>query len=138
MTPTHLMLHHSLTKDDKVVNINAIYRYHTQVLGWRDIGYHIIIENQRGMVNAILGRMLNEIGAHCRGMNTKSIGVCMVGNFDLAPPSTEMWNKCLRVCRSLMEIYNIPKENVQGHREYASYKSCPGNLFSLDQFRKDL
>jgi len=138
MTPTHIILHHSLTKDGQVVNFNAIHRYHTYTLGWADIGYHIIIENQRGMVNAILGRMLDEIGAHCLGMNTKSIGICMVGNFDVDPPPGEIWNKCLRVCRSFMKIYNIPKENVQGHREYASYKSCPGDLFDLDKFRRNL
>jgi len=137
MTPTHIILHHSLTSDGKVVNYNAIHRYHTEIKNWTDIGYHIIIENQRGMVNAILGRMLNEAGAHCIGMNWKSIGICMVGNFDETNPPWAILDKCRRVCRSLMQIYNIPKENVHGHREYAT-KSCPGTLFDLDAFKDDL
>jgi N-acetylmuramoyl-L-alanine amidase len=138
MTPTHIILHHSLTKDGQVVNYNAIWRYHTYIKGWRDIGYQIIIENQRGRVNTLLGRMLNETGAHCIGLNQKSIGICMIGNFDIEPPSINVLSKCRRVCRSLMEIFNIPAERVQGHREYANYKSCPGSLFDLDIFRDNL
>ena len=137
MTPDHIILHHSLTKDGKEVNYNAIKRYHVETLGWRDIGYHVIIEDQRGEVNALFGRMLNESGAHTkqRGMNNRSIGICMVGNFDIAEPSPQIWNLALRLCRSFMDIYGIANEKVQGHREYASYKSCPGNLFDLGKFR---
>lgn len=140
MTPDHIILHHSFTKDGEEVNYNAIKRYHKEDLGWRDIGYHVIIEDQRGMVNALFGRMLNESGAHTkqRGMNYRSIGICMIGNFDKAAPRVEIWDLALRICRSFMEMYEITEERVQGHREYASYKSCPGNLFDLDRFRGQL
>jgi len=109
MIPDHVILHHSLTNDGKEVNYNAIKRYHVQTLGWRDIGYHVVIENQRGKVNALFGRMLTETGAHTkqRRMNNRSIGLCMVGNFDIAEPSPQVWNLALRLCRSFMEIYGI-------------------------------
>ncbi|GAI58156.1 unnamed protein product, partial [marine sediment metagenome] len=54
------------------------------------------------------------------------------------PPETKMWNEVKRVCRAFMEMYDIPRERVKGHREYASYKSCPGRAINLDVFRNQL
>lgn len=140
MKPRFIIMHHSLTNDGDVVNFNAIKRYHIETLGWRDIGYHVVIEKQGNEVNALFGRMLNESGAHCKqaGMNSMSIGICMVGNFDVQKPSNEMWAKATRLCRSFMDIYNIPSACVRGHNEYADYKSCPGKLFLMDEFRAQL
>jgi len=34
-----------------------------------------------------------------------------------------------------MEIFNVPAENIKGHRDYAK-KSCPGKKFDLALFRE--
>jgi N-acetyl-anhydromuramyl-L-alanine amidase AmpD len=31
--------------------------------------------------------------------------------------------------------HNIPPERIVGHRDYATYKSCPGTKFDLERFR---
>ncbi len=84
--------------------------------------------------------MLNEKGAHCpeSGMNSKSIGICVVGNYDLEPPPGDRLALLRRLVLSLMDVFSIPVENVKGHRDYHSAKNCPGIKFDLDVFRKSL
>jgi len=140
MKPEYIILHHSLTADGQTVSWDAIRRYHTQKLGWRDIGYHFGIEQIGEGYEILLGRMMNEVGAHCRqrAMNRRSLGICFVGNFDIVPPPAEQWDMGLKLVRCLMNVFDIPRENVRGHREFAPYKSCPGKRFSMELFRWQL
>ena len=88
----------------------------------------------------LVGRMQNARGAHCvqAGMNSKSIGICVIGNFDLNPPSLGQWGTALKLVRALQQVYAIPTAQVMGHCEFASYKSCPGIHFSMPRFRDEL
>lgn len=122
------------------VSWNAIRWYHINENGWKDIGYHIGVEWIGSYYEALLGRMLTESGAHTKenGMNNSSIGICCVGNFDIAPVPASQMDKLIQVTRSMMEIFNIPVYNVQRHSDYATHKSCPGKLFQWDQFKEKL
>jgi len=140
MTPKFIILHHSLTKDSETVSSQAIRRYHVNDLKWNDVGYHYLIELVNGRHEILVGRMMNEPGAHCKqmGMNRQSLGICFVGNFDDGKPPTEMWLMGLKFVRALMDIHGIPRQNVKGHRELCDYKSCPGYFFNLNKFRESL
>lgn len=140
MKPTNIIIHHSLTKDSGTVSWSAIRRYHVETLHWRDIGYHYGIELVGERYEILVGRLMNEAGAHCyqQGMNTKSIGVCIVGNFDEAPPSQELWDLTVRFVKSLCVTLDIHPLRVFGHREFAGYKSCPGTQWDMEKFRQEV
>jgi len=136
-TWTHIIIHHSLTEDGQTVNWQAIRRYHIIDQGWADIGYHYGVEWIHRGYEILVGRPLSMDGAHTLGMNDKAIGICVVGNYDVQYPMAAMIVKLVPLVRDLCEIFSIPKENVQGHRDYAA-KSCPGKNFNLDLIRQEL
>ena len=137
MKPTHIVIHNSATKDTGTVSWAAIRRYHKETLNWSDIGYHFGVEQVGEGFEMLTGRMPDRQGAHCRaaGMNTKAIGVCCVGDFEVNAPPTGQLELCLELVRYLMRQFNIPKENIIGHREVESKKTCPGSAFDLERFR---
>ena len=144
MNPEYIIVHHSLTEDGKTVSWNAIRKYHINIKKRHDIGYYYGIEDIGLSFEILKGRMDDEPGAHCLGFNDKSIGICVVGNYDKAPPPPEKLKLLRKLCRSLMNIYGIPVVNVLGHWEtyekmgQSPQKSCPGVLFSMPEFRKSL
>ena len=144
MKPTHIVIHHSLTEDGKTVSWGAIRDYHTKVQKWQDIGYHYGIELVGERYEILKGRMDTEPGAHCLGFNDRSIGICVVGNFDHNAPNPDQLALLKRQVLSLMAIHGISMERVVGHWETYPMmgrpveKTCPGNAFSMFSFRKSL
>lgn len=138
--PKCIILHHSLTVDSGTVSWDAIRRYHVQHLGWADIGYHFGVEFVNDHYEIFTGRMMNEIGAHCRQdkMNYRSLGIMFNGNFDFYPPPEGQWVLGLRLVRSLMDVFGIPKGSVLGHNYFAKYKTCPGKMFDVAKFQAEL
>lgn len=134
MNWTHIILHHSLTGDGQTVSWQDIRRYHVQTLGWLDIGYHFGVELINGEYEALVGRNLNQEGAHTLGMNDMAIGICVVGNFDDMAVPVAQWEKAIKLVKSYCEILSIPYENIRGHRDFAD-KTCPGRLFDMNEFR---
>ena len=135
---THIIIHHSLTEDSKTVSWDAIRKYHIENQGWADIGYHFGIEmGPNGKYMIIGGRPLNRVGAHCKEehMNSVGIGFCFVGNFDIITPPTPLLVEGGKYIKGLMDEFGIIPANVRGHRDYATYKSCPGNKFDMSIFR---
>lgn len=141
---THLILHCS---DSEWGNANEIRNWH-KAKGWRDIGYHFVIQNGkptyshfssktyiRSLDGAIeCGRDLdadsyiqdNEEGAHAFGYNRNSVGICVVGRDNITESQRIALNQ---LCLDLCKIYNILPENVLGHCETpsgkAQGKTCP-------------
>ena len=133
-----IIIHHSLTKDSKTVSWNAIRRYHTEACGWSDIGYHYGIELVGDHYEIFVGRPLIRIGAHTGGFNSRSIGICVVGNFDVVSPQRLQWDLTIQLVRDLMAVFSIPRKRIYGHTEFNPHKSCPGKSFDLNIFRANL
>jgi hypothetical protein len=134
MKAEFIIIHHSLTRDSGTVSWGAIRTYHIS-RGWKDIGYHFGVELINNQYEILIGRPWNETGAHTRGINTKAIGICFVGNYDEIPPPTDMLLKGGKLISCLMKDFGIPLKNVRPHRAFAD-KTCPGKLFNMDIFRK--
>ena len=129
---THIAIHHSLTADGAVFNWRAIRNWHINQNGWSDIGYHYGVELIDNTYEVLIGRPLHLAGAHIKEdrMNKKAIGICCVGNYDHIAPSSDMIDVlCTRLIIPLMKIFDIDQKNIIFHRDKASYKSCPGEMF---------
>jgi hypothetical protein len=145
--PQYIIIHHSTTKDSGTKSWDAIRKYHIETMGMNDIGYHKGIEDIGGIIQVLAGRADTTSGAHTKelGMNSKSIGICVVGNYDIIPPSIEYLEILKKICYAYMINYSIPTKNVLGHREVGlmagfdwkkgQFKTCPGRLFDMTAFR---
>lgn len=74
------------------------------------------------------GRPIEQIGAHCKGENANSIGICYIGGMDkenkkAKDTRTDAQKKALvELVASLKEQY--PDATIHGHNEFAN-KACP-------------
>jgi N-acetylmuramoyl-L-alanine amidase len=133
----YIVIHHSLTKDGQVVDWNAIRKYHIESNGWIDIGYHYGIELAGKEYQIQIGRPEWAQGAHCKeaGMNNKSLGICVVGDYDLAPPPKEAMDLLVILVSDLCAKYHLSEQRIVTHNQYAPYKTCPGTQFPMDDLR---
>jgi len=120
---THIVIHHSATRKGTP---EQFARYHVG-RGWPGIGYHYVIA-RNGVIyktNPVL-----KTTYHCKGANSFSIGICVVGNFQEQKPS----RKQLEALRGLIDelqwaTARIGLEDgleVLAHCDL-SHTSCPGD-----------
>ena len=75
-----IIVHCTATKAGQSFDVEDVRRWHLQ-RNFRDIGYHFLVLLD-GTVQQ--GRTIAEVGAHCTGHNTRSIGVCYVADLPQA------------------------------------------------------
>ncbi|WP_275694849.1 N-acetylmuramoyl-L-alanine amidase [Nocardioides sp. CFH 31398] len=86
-------LHHTVNandygKKDVPGLIRGMYRYHTQSLGWSDIGYNFLVDRfGRIWVGRKGGPTKLVRGAHTLGFNHTSVGIAVIGNMEAGRPS---------------------------------------------------
>lgn len=127
--PQAIVIHHTaVSRDQNAKQFAAVKKYHIEK-GWGDIGYHYLIEPDGKIVK---GRAETEVGAHTKEqeMNSKSIGVCLTGFFDVEDPTTEQLAALEGLIQEVRTKYGIKPEQVYPHRFFANYKSCPGTRFN--------
>lgn len=134
-----VVIHHSATKDSGTVSWGAIERFHIDTNKWNDIGYHYGVELVGDAAYALVGRAEHKRAAAVKELNVNETGIhiCVVGDFDVAPPPPVVLDVLVRrVLIPVMERWAIPPSRIFGHRDYANYKSCPGKYFDLEALRK--
>nr|WP_319544189.1 N-acetylmuramoyl-L-alanine amidase [uncultured Pseudodesulfovibrio sp.] len=111
------------------VDVERIRQWHTDPppkgRGWSDIGYHFVILRD-GTVQR--GRPLWRKGAHVRGHNQFSIGICLVGGRGKRGPEFNFTPNQARSLRNL--VHSLLAEfgdslSICGHRDYNPAKACP-------------
>lgn len=135
--PDGIIIHHSLTKDGKTCDWDAIRRYHMTAPEYMmdDIGYHAGVERINGVVTTLTGRPINCRGGHTKNHNN-TLGICIGGNFDLAPADDALLYAASDLVRGWMNMFPwLTAADVHRHSEYAP-KSCPGLLFPWERFIK--
>lgn len=122
-----IIIHCSATTSAMCLGAEEIRKWHLE-RGFSDIGYHYVIR-RNGSVEP--GRPLDQPGAHCKGYNARSIGICLVGGVEehegkLIPAGnfTEIqWQVLEQLVIRLLRAYPSI-QSVHGHNEFAA-KDCP-------------
>lgn len=107
--------------------VNEVRRWHVEERGWRDVGYHWLIDRDGTIVK---GRDESDIGAHVAGHNSTSIGVSLFGGHGSSNDDRFEDNFTQEQAAALRQLivqikdrYDIKK--ISGHNEYSN-KACPG------------
>jgi N-acetyl-anhydromuramyl-L-alanine amidase AmpD len=109
--------------------IEEVREDHINNRGFSDIGYHFYIEAD-GSIEA--GRSLNTVGAHAKGHNANSIGICVHGDKYFTASSLQSLENKIR--ELILAIPTITK--VIGHNEVDKTKTCPN--YHMKRFKSIL
>ncbi len=124
-TITLLIVHCSATPEGQSLDFEACRNDHLLHRSFSDIGYHFYLTRD-GEIHR--GRPLEKMGAHCRGHNRHSIGICYEGGLDKqgAPKDTrtlEQRGALLALLRELKRLF--PHALIVGHHDLNPQKACP-------------
>lgn len=121
----YIVVHASASKPSQDIGAAEIDQWHRE-RGWDGIGYHAVIR-QSGALE--FGRHFDDVGAHVKGYNRESIGICLVGGLnEVSEPSNTFNHEQLYTLSMLVEILleAYPDATVQGHRDFPNVdKDCP-------------
>lgn len=124
-----IIVHHSATKASQDVTAADIARWHRE-RGWLGIGYHWVIRRD-GCIEA--GRFINEQGAHARGWNDRSVGICLVGGLSKAGEVEDNFtDEQYRALQALVLAIN-PDLPLKLHKDVANTE-C--SMINLDRVRQ--
>lgn len=116
---TRIIVHHSKSGD---VSAETIREWHIG-RGFSDIGYHFVIRKSGELE---VGRPLSTIGAHAKGKNLDSVGVCIVGDFSKYVPNEAQYLTLAQLRRALRTVF-AEDLVVEYH-----HGGCPGPYFDRE------
>lgn len=121
-----IVIHCSDSPHGRGDDAKTIHRWHLE-RSFSGIGYHWVI-TETGALQA--GRPEYWLGAHVRGHNDDSIGICLIGRdvFTAAQLGT-----LADLVKSRLQKY--PDATVYGHSDIDPNKTCPN--FDVGQFLQD-
>jgi LysM repeat protein len=139
----YIVIHHTATD---IGNATLIHKSHHDRGFWYGLGYHFLIDNGTlgkgdGQIEQSPRWIKQMKGAHCKvgGMNSKGIGIALVGNFNQDLPTPKQMDSLTYLLEVLCERYRIPTRNIIGHRDVeGACTDCPGKRFPWSGLRQYL
>jgi hypothetical protein len=137
-----IVVHHSASAAGSVDSIDAEHRRRVDAEGkpWLGIGYHFVIGSGQGMPDGQIiptFRWREQLaGAHAgvAEANDTGIGICLIGNFEDAPPTPRQWDAAVRLTRALATEYDIAPVDIVRHGDLKA-TACPGRHFPWSEFQ---
>lgn len=138
-----IIVHHSATPIDDAVNMHKVHLARGMKNG---LAYHFVISNgsrkARDGEIYLSNRWKGQLdGGHVKkhSANQTSIGICLIGNFEVRPPTSKQLTALEGLCEYLMKRCNIGVNDVTTHTLYhPNHTVCPGKHFSLTGLRRRL
>ena len=124
-----IILHCSATQEGRHFDVKDIDAWHKRK-GWNGCGYHYVITLD-GTIQA--GRPIHKQGAHTKGLNSTSIGICYIGGVEAERGANGKWipkdtrtddqkESILLLMKVLRKMH--PGATIHGHRDFSA-KACP-------------
>ena len=129
-----IIIHCSATMEGRSFTVADIDLWHRQQ-GYRCIGYHYVITLDGKVYE---GRNIDDVGAHCKGHNAHSIGICYIGGLDgQGEPKDTRTPQQKEAMTSLLYclIGQFPDATIHGHNEFSD-KACP--CFDVSEYLKEI
>lgn len=120
----YIVVHCTATPQD--AKIESIKKYWRDVKGWKQVGYHYIIE-ANGKINKLAEE--SEITNGVAGYNSASVHVCYIGGVDskgnpIDNRTDSQKNAMKDILAELKMRY--PDAEIKGHRDFPNIKkACP-------------
>ncbi len=136
LTVHHTALYISDDSRPPVERMRALYQYHAENRGWGDIGYNYVIDEKGQIYEGRQGGR-GVVGGHAYCNNVGTMGIALMGNFELEQPSQAQVQSLQWLLKELSDTYDInPDVGVVhhgkkfvtpyvGHRDLVS-TDCPG------------
>jgi N-acetylmuramoyl-L-alanine amidase len=113
------------TATPQTATIQSIRNYWKNVLKWKSVGYHYIIEPNGKVVQlADISLITNGV----KGFNSESIHISYIGGVDSKNKPID--NRTQEQLKSMIELIKdikklFPNIIIQGHRDFGAKKACP-------------
>ena len=125
-----VIVHCSATGIHQDFDVSDIDRWHRE-RGFNGCGYHFYIKLS-GQLQ--VGRDIEKAGAHCKGHNSNTVGVCFEGGLmeDMKTPWSKPTDNQMVTWGRLHDYFNrnIGVVKVSGHYQYST-KTCPNFNINL-------
>ncbi len=126
-----LVIHHTKIPGMTVESIHDLHLRN----GWAGIGYHKVVLPDGSVAD---GRPEYAVGAHAKGVNSHSVGITVVGDFDVSLPSPAQMAALVALTADLVGKYYVDASRVVGHRDVYQDTTCPGRMFPWAEFKRAL
>ena len=138
-----IIVHHSATPIDDAVNMHKVHLARGMKNG---LAYHFVISNgsrkARDGEIYLSNRWKGQLdGGHVKKQewNRTSIGICLIGNFEIRPPTSKQLSALEGLCEYLMKRCKLQANDVTTHTLFhPKHTVCPGKYFSLTGLRRRL
>jgi N-acetyl-anhydromuramyl-L-alanine amidase AmpD len=100
-------------------NIEVVRGWHKNERNFSEIGYHYFITKD-GVVHS--GRSENTVGAHVKGHNSGSIGICLSGRTGF---TADQFRSLEGLLKDICTRHGLGKEDVLSHKDLDPHKTCP-------------
>lgn len=138
----YIVVHHSASTQGTPKSMDA---YHRQRGMENGLAYHFVIGNGNGMGDGEIFtgmRWRGQLnGGHLasESLNAKSIGICLVGNFENSRPSSREMQSLYALVGYLRQRCKLPVSAVKLHRQINTRPTeCPGRLFPLQSLLQNI
>ena len=126
--PNKIIIHHTASPSAtaEIINEDHINK------GWAGIGYHFFIKKDGTIYR---GRPEDSIGAHSKGSNLNTLGICLEGDFEEKKPTNEQLKSIINLSVYLGVKYNT-NEIIKHGDVYET--CCPGSKFPFEKVKNSI